>query len=286
MKEAVRKKVTVATLYQKFAKKEKAVFLTAYDYPMAHFADQAGVDMVLVGDSGGMTTLGHKTTTSVTMPEMELMATSVCRAVKHAFIVGDMPFLSYQTSNEDAIRNGGRFIQIGCDAVKCEGGVRMAPRVRAMTDAGIAVMGHIGLTPQSYSQQGGYKVQGKTLDGYHQLVADAKALQDAGAFSILLEAIPAKVAEKVRNQLSIPCYGIGAGKDIDGQLVILHDMLGMFVGDFQPRFVKRYRNLAQDITQAIGEYCKDVRAAKFPSEEHFYPIETAELNKILKAKKG
>ncbi|NBO17795.1 MAG: 3-methyl-2-oxobutanoate hydroxymethyltransferase, partial [Proteobacteria bacterium] len=259
-----RKKITTSLLASMAQEKKKAVLLTAYDFPMARFADAAGVDVLIVGDSGGMAMLGHETTMSVTMEEMLVLAAAVCRAKPKAFVVGDMPFLSYQVSDEEAVRNAGRFMQLGCDAVKCEGGVRMAGRVKAMTDAGIPVMGHIGLTPQSASQLGGYRVQGRTLESYRSLVADAKALAEAGAFSLLLEAIPEAVAAQVAAQVGMPCYGIGAGKELDGQLVIVHDMLGMFVGQVAPRFVKPYEQVGERITGAIAAYVKDVRAKRFP----------------------
>lgn len=276
------KKVTISTLLQKKQKKEKVVFATCYDFPMASFANEAGIDMILVGDSGVMAALGHKTTVSATMEEMLFMIGAVARANKSSFLVGDMPFLSYQTSEYDAVKNAGLMIKAGCDAVKCEGGIRIAPKIKAMVDAGIAVMGHIGLTPQNMSQLGGYKVQGKTLESYKSLLADALAVQEAGAFSILLEAIPNDVAKKITEKLSIPCYGIGAGYDVDGQLVISHDILGMFVGDVKPKFIKPFANVGAHIVEAYKNYAKEVRAKKFPAEEHCYDIDKAELEKILK----
>ena len=234
------RKVTLTTLSALRERGELAVFLTAYDYPTAVFADRAGVDMLLVGDSAAMTVLGHTSTTSITMDEMLVFTRAVCRGAKRAFVVGDLPFLSYQVSDELAIQNAGAFIAAGCDAVKCEGGSRIARRVRAMTDAGIAVMGHIGLTPQSLGQLGGYRVQGKTLAAVQQLADDAHALQDAGAFAILLEAVPAEAAAFIRESVDVLVYGIGAGPHVDGQLVISHDLLGNFVGDIRPRFVRRY----------------------------------------------
>src|SRR5438045_3264886 len=216
-------RVTVATLAGLKARNEKAVFVTAYDYPTATFADRAGVDMILVGDSAAMTMLGLPSTLQIGLDEMLVFIGAVTRAAKHAFVVGDLPFLSYQPSDETAIRSAGAFIAAGCDAVKCEGGSRIARRVRAMTDAGIAVMGHLGLTPQSLGQLGGYRVQGKTLAAVELLLQDALALQKAGAFSILLEAVPAEASRYVRERLEIPVYGIGAGPGLDGQLVISHD---------------------------------------------------------------
>lgn len=278
-----RSKVSTHTLRQMKDRGDHVVFLTAYDYPTAHFADEAGVDMILVGDSGGMTMLGHPNTMPVTMTEMLVMACAVTRAVKRAFVVGDMPFMSYQRSDEDAIGNAGRFLaEAACDAVKCEGGKRVVPRVRAMVDAGIPVMGHIGLTPQNMSQLGGYRVQGRNVESYRELLNDALALQEAGCFSLLLEAIPNEVAGQVRDALDIPCYGIGAGRLLDGQLVIVHDMLGTFVGDIRPKFVKRYAELGAATTEAIKSYAADVRSGAFPTEDHFYSIPDDELEAIFR----
>ena len=267
-----RRKVTVATLAAMRERGERAVFVTAYDYPTAVFADRAGVDLILVGDSAAMTMLGHANTLSITMHEMLVFARAVARGATHAFVIGDLPFLSYQASNGDAVRNAGAFVAAGCDAVKCEGGARVAARVRAMTDAGIAAMGHIGLTPQALGQQGGYRVQGKTLAAVERLTADALALEAAGAFAILLEAVPAEAAAFVRERLRIPVYGIGAGPHVDGQLVISHDMLGSFVGDVRPRFVRRFANLDDVVTTAFRSYGEAVRSGAFPASEHCYAI--------------
>ena len=270
------RKVTVTTLAALKARGEKAVFVTAYYYPTAVFAERAGVDMLLVGDSAAMTVLGHPNTLAITMTEMLVFARAVARGAERAFVVGDLPFLSYQVSDEEAVRNAGAFIAAGCDAVKCEGGTRVARRVRAMTDAGIAVMGHLGLTPQSLAQQGGYRVQGKTLAAAERVVEDALALQAAGAFAILLEAMPAESAAFVRDRVDVPVYGIGAGPDVDGQLVISHDILGNFVGEIRPRFVSRFAHLDTVVTGAFRAYGAAVREGKFPSEEHLYPIDAAE----------
>jgi len=274
------RKVTTATLRALRSRGQPAVFVTAYDYPTAVFADRAGVDMLLVGDSAAMTVLGHPSTVGISMAEMLTFAGAVCRGSKRAFVVGDLPFLSYQTSDRDAIRNAGAFVTVGCDAVKCEGGARVARRVRAMTDAGIAVMGHLGLTPQSLGQLGGYRVQGKTRAAVEQLLADALALQAAGAFSLLLEAVPAPASRYLRERLDLPVYGIGAGPGLDGQLVISHDILGTFVGEIQPRFVRRYADLDAVITTAIREYAADVRTGRFPGPEHCYPIDADEARNI------
>jgi 3-methyl-2-oxobutanoate hydroxymethyltransferase len=223
-----------------------------------------------------MTVLGHPNTLSITMPEMLTFARAVVRGAGGAFVVGDLPFLSYQVSDEDAVRNAGAFIAAGCDAVKCEGGVRVANRVRAMTDAGIAVMGHLGLTPQSLGQQGGYRVQGKTLAATERVLDDALALQDAGVFAILLEALPPESAAFLREHLDVIVYGIGAGPDVDGQLVISHDILGEFVGDIRPKFVRRYADLDTTVESAFRAYADDVRAGRFPAPEQCYPIDPVE----------
>ena len=279
-----RRKVTTATLQALRARNECAVFVTAYDYPTAVFADRAGVDMLLVGDSAAMTMLGHRSTVAITMNEMLVFASAVCRGAERAFVVGDLPFLSYQPSDRDAVINAGAFIAAGCDAVKCEGGARIARRVRAMTSAGIAVMGHLGLTPQSLAQLGGYRVQGKTLAAVERLLEDATALQEAGAFAILLEAVPAEASAYLRERLDILVYGIGAGPALDGQLVISHDILGNFVGDIRPRFVRRYADLDAVITSAFREYAEDVRAARFPAPEHCYPIDAHDAHSIASAR--
>ncbi|HEU4830248.1 MAG TPA: 3-methyl-2-oxobutanoate hydroxymethyltransferase [Gemmatimonadales bacterium] len=272
---APRRKVTTATLAALKARGERAVFLTAYDYPTATFAARAGVDMLLVGDSAAMTMLGHPGTVAITLDDMLVFARAVCRGAGHAFVVGDLPFLSYQPGNATAVRSAGAFIAAGCDAVKCEGGARVAPRVRAIADAGIAVMGHIGLTPQSLGQLGGYRVQGRSVEAAERLAIDAAALESAGAFAILIEAVPAAVAAYVRSQVSVPVYGIGAGPDVDGQLVIVHDILGGFVGDIRPRFVRRYAELGEIITNALTCYAGEVRRGEFPGPEHCYPGDPA-----------
>jgi 3-methyl-2-oxobutanoate hydroxymethyltransferase len=279
------RKVTVTTLAALKARGERAVFVTAYDYPTATFADRAGVDMILVGDSAAMTMLGLPNTLGIGMTEMLVFARAVARAVRRAFVIGDMPFLSYQVSDEAAIRNAGAFVgDAGCDAVKCEGGRAVAARVRAMVDAGIAVMGHLGLTPQSLGRLGGYRVQGKTLAAAEALADDARALEAAGAFAILIEAVPAETAALVREQVDIPIYGIGAGPHVDGQLVISHDLLGNFVGEIAPRFVKRYAAVGEAIEHAFREYGADVRAGRFPGPEHCYPIEAEPEAEIRRAR--
>lgn len=279
------RRVTTATLAALRERGEPAVWITAYDYPTAVFADRAGVDVLLVGDSAAMTMLGHDNTTSITMDEMLVFTRAVCRGAKRALVVGDMPFLSYQTSNARAILNAGAFVAAGCGAVKLEGGRRVTPRVRAIADAGIAVMGHLGLTPQSLGQLGGYRVQGKTLAAAQRLLDDTLALQSAGAFAVLLEAIPAETAAFIRERVDLLVYGIGAGPHVDGQLVIAHDVLGSFVGDIAPRFVRRYADVGAVTEQAISAYATDVRASRFPAPEHCYPIDdddAAELRAALR----
>jgi 3-methyl-2-oxobutanoate hydroxymethyltransferase len=276
-----KKKVTLRTLVDLKAKGTPASFVTAYDFPSSSFANSAEIDMILVGDSGGMTTLGYKNTLPVTMDEMIHFSKAVCRANKTSFVIGDMPFLSYQVSNELAVQNAGRFIaEAGCDAIKLEGGIRMAARIRAISDSGIAVMGHLGLTPQSLSLAGGYKVYGKTLDEFKLILDDAYAIEEAGASFILLEAMPEEPAGLIRDALKIPVYGIGAGKNLDGQLLILHDLIGAFVGDVNPKFVKQYCNVKDMIIAALAEYNLDVKSKAFPAVEHLYPIDNTELDKI------
>jgi len=280
------RKVTLTTLHALRERGEAAVFLTAYDYPTAVFADRAGVDMLLVGDSAAMTMLGHANTLSITMPEMLVFAGAVARGAKRPFVIGDMPFLSYQVSDELAVQNAGAFVAAGCDAIKCEGGARVARRVQAMTDAGIAVMGHLGLTPQSLGQQGGYRVQGKTLNAVDQLIDDAQALQEAGAFGVLLEAVPAEAAAYIRESVDFLVYGIGAGPHVDGQLVISHDLLGNFVGDIQPRFVSRYANVDDVVESAFRAYAGDVRERRFPAPQHCYPIDPSHEAQIRDARRS
>jgi len=279
------RKVTVATLEGLKSRGEKAVFVTAYDYPTATFADRAGADLLLVGDSAAMTMLGLPNTLGIGLDEMLVFARAVARGARRALVIGDLPFLSYQPSDEAAVRSAGAFVGgAGCDAVKCEGGVRIAGRVRAMTDAGIAVMGHLGLTPQNLAQLGGYRVQGKSLAAAQRIADDARALEDAGVFAILLEAMPAEAAAYVRDQVRVPVYGIGAGPGVDGQLVISHDILGSFVGDISPRFVRRYAAIGEEIERAFRTYAEDVRSGAFPGPEHCYPIDAVEEATIRQAR--
>ncbi len=267
------RKVTTATLAALKARGTPVVFVTAYDYPTAVFADRAGADMLLVGDSAANTMLGLERTTAIGMTEMLVFAGAVCRGARRALVVGDLPFLSYQASDASAVRNAGAFVRAGCEAVKCEGGRRVARRVRAMVDAGVAVMGHIGLTPQNLAQLGGYRVQGRTRAAVDALVDDARALEEAGAFAVLLEAMPPEAAAAVRAALAVPVYGIGAGPHVDGQLLISHDLLGNFVGDIRPRFVKRYADVGATVEAAFRAYADDVRARRFPGPEHCYAVQ-------------
>ena len=258
----------------------RITMVTAYDYPTALLVDEAGIEVVLVGDSLGNVVLGQGSTVAVTMDEMIHHARAARRGIRCALLVGDMPFLSYQVSPEEAIRNAGRFLkEAGCDAVKLEGGRRMAPTVRAIVDAGIPVMGHIGLTPQSASQLGGYRVQGKDAETARGLIEDARALEEAGAFSIILEAVPDRVAARITDAVAVPTIGIGAGPDCDGQVLVLHDLLGLTQGP-APRFVKRFSDLAAEVLRALRAYADEVRGGTFPGPEHSYKIPGRELRKL------
>jgi 3-methyl-2-oxobutanoate hydroxymethyltransferase len=244
--------------------------LTAYDYLSARILDEAGIPILLVGDSLGMVMLGHPTTLPVTLDDMLHHAKAVARGARQALLVGDMPFMSYHSSIEQAITSAGRFIQeAGMHAVKVEGGGRVAEITHRLTEIGIPVMGHVGLTPQFVHQMGGFKVQGKTDAQAARITADAKALEQAGAFSIVLEGVPSKLAASITQALRIPTIGIGAGPGTDGQVLVFHDMLGLTTGK-APKFVKRYANLAEEITRAATAYADDVRAGKFPGPEHEY----------------
>ncbi len=244
--------------------------VTAYDATFAHLVDEAGAEMILVGDSLGMVIQGHDSTLPVTMEHMVYHTQAVVRGSRRAFIVGDLPFMSYQASVEDAVRNGGRLLaEGGCQAVKLEGGVRMVPAVEAMVGAGIPVMGHLGLTPQSVNVFGGFRVQARSNGARERLLEDAKALEAAGCFGIVLETIPMELAREVTQALQIPTIGIGAGAACDGQVLVCYDYLGLFE-DFQPRFVKRFANLAEAVRSATGAYVKEVKARTFPTEDHSF----------------
>lgn len=271
-------KTTIMTLNRHKQQNEKTVLVTAYDYPQATIADKAGVDCILVGDSAGMTTHGYKTTIPVTMDHMIMHSEAVSKGAKNAFLIGDMPYMSYQSSNELAVENAGRFIRAGMDCVKVEGD--MTDRIKAIADAGIIVMSHLGLTPHTRAKLGGYRVQGKSAESAEIILKQALELQDVGCSFLLLEAMPTEPASMIANELSIPVYGIGAGNKVDGQLVILHDLVGLF-WEFKSKFVKRYCEAGQMMESALKEYYAEVKSLEFPSKDHFYEINEEELEKLL-----
>ncbi len=259
---------TVQDFLKKKREGKKITMLTAYDFPFAQIVDEAGIDAILVGDSVGMVVQGLENTLPVTMDEMIYHTRMVTRAVKNSMVIGDMPFLSYQVSIEEAVKNGGRFLKEGgASAVKIEGGAEIAEHIRAMTRSDIPVMAHIGLTPQSIHRMGGYKVQGKNEETAKRLIKEAHIVEDAGAFSLILEAIPIELARRITNELSIPTIGIGAGPYCDGQVLVLHDVIGLFER-FIPKFVKRYANLKEEALKAIKNYKDEVEKGIFPLEEH------------------
>ncbi len=258
----------------------KLTELTAYDYPTALLVDQSGIDMILVGDSLAMVVLGQEDTLAVDMDVMIHHTKAVALAAKHALVIGDMPFMSYQVSVEQAVLNAGRFLKEGrAQAVKLEGGKRVVPQVEAIVAAGIPVQGHIGLTPQSSAQMGGFRVQGKTAEAAKALIEDAQALADAGCFSIVLEAIPAPIAARITDSVPVPTIGIGAGPHCDGQVLVVHDVLGLF-DRFLPRFVKRYAELSTVIRDALGRYKEEVESGVFPGPEHTFGMSDAEMEKL------
>ena len=275
------KKKSIHDFFRMKREGTRITFLTAYDYPTAQFAETAGLDMLLVGDSLGMCVYGYPNTVPVTMDQMICHSEAVRRGAPNTFVVGDMPFMSYQSSIEKAVENAGRFLkEAQCDAIKLEGGVIVAPTIRAIANAGIAVMGHVGLTPQSTSQLGGHKAQGLTAEAALRVVEDAVAVQEAGAKAILLEAIPPEVGRVIAAKLEIPVLSIGAGPACDGQLLIVSDVIGEFLA-FTPKFVKRYANVAEVVTEAMKAYCADVRDGAFPAEEHCYLMKKGEREKFL-----
>jgi len=277
-----RKKVTILDLKGKKEKGEPITMLTAYDYPTGLLVDQAGIDIILVGDSLAMVVLGHENTVAVTMDEMLHHCKAVARGARNPLLVGDMPFMSYQVDVKEAVRNAGRFLKEGgMDVIKLEGGRDMAPTVKAIVDAGIPVMGHIGLTPQTVSKLGGYRVQGRDVATAKALIDDALALEDAGAFSLILEAIPGPVAKLITERVSIPTIGIGAGPDCDGQVLVIHDLIGLF-DRFVPKFVKQYANIFPTITGALEDYRDEVIAGAFPGPEHGYSMSEETLQALLK----
>lgn len=265
---ALRKKVTTLTFRQKKERGEPITMLTAYDYPTSMAIDKAGIDSILVGDSLAMVVLGYENTLPVTMEEMLHHARAVARGAKTSMLIGDMPFMSYQVSVEEAVRNAGKFLQqANMDTIKLEGGRERADAVRAIVGAGIPVMGHLGLTPQSVHQLGGFRAQGKTASAAKRLFEDAQILEEAGAFSIVLESVPAKLAEFISKKISIPTIGIGAGLGCDGQVLVTHDLLGLF-DRFTPKFVKKYANLHDVMNKAFAEYIDDIETKHFPASEH------------------
>lgn len=272
-----RKKITLLDIQQRKREKRPITMITAYDYSSATLADMAEMDIILVGDSLAMTMLGLDSTVAVTMEEMLHHCRAVSRGARYALLVGDMPFMSYEISVEQAVSNAGRFLkEVGMDVVKLEGGAVMANKAAAIVKAGIPVMGHIGLTPQTVSQLGGFRVQGRTADSAYQLVQDAIALQDAGCFAIVLEAVPVPVAQAITEQLTIPTIGIGAGPRCDGQVLVYHDMLGLF-DKFTPKFVRQYANIRQPILDALMAYRDEVVDGHFPADAHTYSMKQEEI---------
>jgi 3-methyl-2-oxobutanoate hydroxymethyltransferase len=273
-------KVTANDIIDKKKKGEKIVTITSYDYSFAKIVDDSGIDLILVGDSLSMVMLGYKNTLSVTMDEMIHHTRAVSRGVSNALIVGDMPFLSYKVDKVEAVKNAGRFIQEGrAEAVKVEGGTEICPTIKAMIDADIQVMGHIGLTPQAIYQFGGFLVQGKTIEAAKKLILDAKNLEEVGVFSIVLESIPWQIAELITNSIDIPTIGIGAGPYCDGQILVIHDMLGIFT-DFKPKFLKYFGKVGEAINRALNDYKDEVINGIYPDREHSYEFPQKELSKI------
>ncbi len=273
-------KVTIAALQKKKETGQKITMMTAYDYPTAGLVDQAGIDTILVGDSLGMVVLGYESTVPVTMDEMIHHCKAVSKGAKSSFIIGDMPFMSYQISVEDAVQNAGRFIkEAGCDSVKLEGGSEMAHVVKTIVDMGIPVCGHIGLTPQTATKLSGFKVQGKDAESAKALLQSARDLEAAGAYLIVMECIPDILAARITEELNIPTIGIGAGKDCDGQVLVYHDLVGLFER-FTPKFVKQYVNLGPQIRDALVQFRKDVEEGVFPGPEHSFAMKAEEADKI------
>lgn len=274
------RKKSILDFYTMKKKGEKVTWITAYDAPTAAYAEAAGMDMLLVGDSMGMCVYGLAGTLPVTMDMCIVHTQAVRRAAPNTFVIGDMPFLSYQTTTADAILNAGRFLkEADADAVKLEGGVRVADKIKAITEAGIVVFGHIGLTPQSSGQLGGFKAQGRTLESAKLMVVDALAVQEAGARFLLVEAVAPEVTKIIHERLDIPVYSIGAGLHCDGQLLIVSDLLGIFEA-FTPKFVKRYANLGEEMRKAFEAYIEDVHNSSFPGPEHVYHMLPGEVDKL------
>ncbi len=257
----------------------KISVITAYDYTMASLCDKAGIDILLVGDSAGMVMLGYENTIPVTMDQMVLFTEAVSRARQNALVVADMPFMSYQASTSDAIANSGRLIKAGADAIKLEGGKVVVPTIRAIIETGIPVMGHIGFQPQTTALAQGYRVQAKTKDAAITLIEDAKALEESGVFSIALEMVTSEVSKMISESISVPTIGIGSGKYCDGQVLVVHDVLGMY-DKLKPKFVKQYLSLSDQITKAVASYKLDVEAGRFPSKENWFSMDKTELDKL------
>ncbi len=273
-------KNTVVTIRQAKERGEKLTMLTAYDYSMAKLVDEAGINMILVGDSLGMVMLGYEDTLSVTMEDMIHHTRAVARGADHTLVVADMPFMSYQTSVYDAVCNAGRLMKEGrAQAVKLEGGSEFAEHIRAITNASIPVVAHLGLTPQSLNAFGGFKVQGKSEQAARKLLADAKAVEEAGAVAVVMECVPAKLAELITKQLQIPTIGIGAGAGCDGQVLVYQDMLAMF-GDFKPKFVKQFAQVGDMMKEAFAKYIEEVKSGAFPAPEHTFKIEDDVIEKL------
>jgi 3-methyl-2-oxobutanoate hydroxymethyltransferase len=281
----MKKKLTRFDLQEMKLSKKKAVWVTSYDYWTAQFAEQAGMDMILVGDSLGMCIYGYEGTIPVTMDQCIYHSEAVRRGAPNTFVIGDMPFLSYQINCDEAVRNAGRFFkEARVDAIKLEGGRRVCPQIKAISDGGMLIMGHIGLTPQSSGQLGGFKAQGRTAETALELIQDAKAIQQAGVFSLLVEAVPPEVCKIIRDELTIPVYSIGAGMGADGQLMIVSDILGIFQA-FTAKFVKKYANLGEETLNALRTYADDVRTGRFPEAQHTYNMVDGELPKLMTALK-
>lgn len=267
-----RRRVSILTLAAKRRRGRPITMVTAYDHPAARLADEAGIDVILVGDSLAMVVLGHENTLAVTMDEMLHHARAVKRGARRALLVGDLPFMSYQASAAEAVRNAGRYLQEGgMDAVKLEGGRRVVEQVEAIVGAGIPVMGHIGLTPQSVNALGGWRIQGRSVEAARRLLDDARALEAAGCFALVLESIPARLAARISEGLEIPTIGIGAGREVGGQVLVFHDLLGLYDG-LAPRFVKRYAELGGEIRAALAAYRREVESGAFPGDEHSYAM--------------
>jgi 3-methyl-2-oxobutanoate hydroxymethyltransferase len=275
-----KKKPSLAEIMEMKRQGKKIRMITAYDFPTALLVDQSPIEMILVGDSLGMVVLGYESTVPVTMEEMIHHTKAVVRGARNSFVVADLPFMSYHVSAEEALRNAGRLIKEGgADAVKLEGGGPMADAVRAIVSVGIPVMGHLGLTPQTATMLGGFKVQARDAEAARTVMADARALEAAGAFSIVLEAIPTQLGEKITRDLTIPTIGIGAGPQCDGQVLVLHDALGLFQR-FVPKFVKRYADVGGAIAEALEDYSRDVASGTFPGAEHSFNMRTDEISRL------